>query len=98
MKYSKNSIKRNMYIKKIKKKINCINLLWNLNFLFGFNRFLIFYLEKIVIYLTSSCVIWAFFGMSGTSAKKAQITQERVEYNVFLFDEPPQRFQMAENL
>jgi hypothetical protein len=23
------------------------------------------------------------------SAKKAQITQERVEYNVFLFDEPP---------
>jgi hypothetical protein len=24
-----------------------------------------------------------------TSAKKAQITQERVEYNVFLFDEPP---------
>jgi hypothetical protein len=34
----------------------------------------------IVVYLTSSCVIWA---------KKAQITQERVEYNVFLFDEPP---------
>jgi hypothetical protein len=40
----------------------------------------------------------AVFGMSGpdlnasemrpTSAKKAQITQERVEYNVFLFDEP----------
>jgi hypothetical protein len=24
-----------------------------------------------------------------TSAKKAQITQERVEYNVFLFDESP---------
>jgi hypothetical protein len=24
-----------------------------------------------------------------TSAKKAQITQERVEYNVFLFDKPP---------
>jgi hypothetical protein len=24
-----------------------------------------------------------------TSAKKAQITQERIEYNVFLFDEPP---------
>jgi hypothetical protein len=46
----------------------------------------------IVIYLTSSCVIWDFF------AKKAQITQERVEYNVFLFDEPPQRLQMAENL
>jgi hypothetical protein len=23
-------------------------------------------------------------------AKKAQITQERVEYNVFLFDEPPE--------
>jgi hypothetical protein len=28
-----------------------------------------------------------FFGMSGP--KKAQITQEQVEYNVFLFDEPP---------
>jgi hypothetical protein len=37
---------------------------------------------KLVIYLTSSCVILAFFG------KKAQITQERVECNVFLFDEP----------
>jgi hypothetical protein len=33
-------------IKKIKRKINCINLLYNLNFLFRFNRFLIFYLEK----------------------------------------------------
>jgi hypothetical protein len=44
----------------------------------------------IVVYLTSSCVIWAFFGMSGPRVpKKAQITQERVEYNVFLFDEPP---------
>jgi hypothetical protein len=30
--------------------------------------------------------------------KKAQITQERVEYNLFLFDEPPQRLQIAENL
>jgi hypothetical protein len=39
---------------------------------------------KIVVYLTSSCVIWAFFGMSGLrEPKKAQITQERVEYNVF---------------
>jgi hypothetical protein len=27
-------------------------------------------------------------GFFGTSAKKAQFTQERVEYNVFLFDEP----------
>jgi hypothetical protein len=35
--------------------------------------------------LTSSCVNWTFLPMS---AKKVQITQERVEYNVFLFDEP----------
>jgi hypothetical protein len=28
-------------------------------------------------------------GANSTSAKKAQITQERVEFNVFLFDEPP---------
>jgi hypothetical protein len=40
-----------------------------------------FQYEIIVIYLTSSCVIWAW----STNAKKAQITQERVEYNVFLF-------------
>jgi hypothetical protein len=53
------------------------------------------YVAKIVVYSTSSCVIWAFFGMSGpvktlvlTGAKKAQFTQERVEYNVFVFDEP----------
>jgi hypothetical protein len=38
----------------------------------------------IVVYLTSSCVNWGFFG---TSAKKAQLTHEQVEY-VFLFDEP----------
>jgi hypothetical protein len=58
--------------------------------------------NKIVIYLTSSCVILAFFGTRGplklsfhssfklvhSSQKKAKITQERVEYNVFLFDEP----------
>jgi hypothetical protein len=58
----------------------------------------------IVVYLTSSCVIWAFFGTAWASLKlachasfklahavpkKAQITQERVEYNGFLFDEPP---------
>jgi hypothetical protein len=43
----------------------------------------------IIVYLTSSCVSWPFFGMSGpTSAKKGQFTQERVEYHVFLFDEP----------
>jgi hypothetical protein len=49
----------------------------------------------IVVYLTSSCVNWTFFGMSGSVGfkglrvpKKAQFTQERVEYNVFLFDEP----------
>jgi hypothetical protein len=48
--------------------------------------------EKIIIYLTSSSVILAFFSMSGPGPrvpkKKAEITQERVEYNVFLFDEP----------
>jgi hypothetical protein len=56
----------------------------------------------IVVYLTSSCVNWAFFWHEWASLKlefnesfksprvpkKAQITQERVEYNVFLFDEP----------
>jgi hypothetical protein len=53
-------------------------------------------LHTIVVYLTSLGVIWAFFGMSETRVlkvhecqKKAQITQERVEYNVFLFDESP---------
>jgi hypothetical protein len=58
-------------------------------------------ITKLVVYLTSSRVNWAFFGMSGpvenaseTSVLKAhecqktQFTQERVEYNVFLFDEP----------
>jgi hypothetical protein len=42
--------------------------------------------EIIVVYLTSLCVNWAFFGTRGL--KKAQFTHERVEYNVFLFDEP----------
>jgi hypothetical protein len=54
--------------------------------------------ESIVVYLTSKL---GFFGTSGpvlnasetsvlrpTSAKKAQLTHERVEYNVFLFDKP----------
>jgi hypothetical protein len=31
----------------------------------GEMTFLIFRVEQIVVYLTSSCVIWAFFGMSG---------------------------------
>jgi hypothetical protein len=54
---------------------------------------------EIVVYLTSSCVIWAFFGMSGPRVpKKAQITQERVEYNVFFVRRAPQRLQIAENL
>jgi hypothetical protein len=44
------------------------------------------YTCEIVVYLTSSCVNWAFFGPR--VPKKAQFTQERVEYNVFLFDEP----------
>jgi hypothetical protein len=43
----------------------------------------------IVVYSTSSCVNWTFFGMSEpTSAKKTQYTHERVEYKVFLFDKP----------
>jgi hypothetical protein len=42
-------------------------------------------LKQIIVYLTSLCVNWAFFGISGP--KKAQFTHERVEYNVFLFDE-----------
>jgi hypothetical protein len=59
--------------------------------------------DLIVVYLTSLCVNWAFFGMSGPlkrsfhscfklahscHQKKAQFTHERVEYKVFLFDEP----------
>jgi hypothetical protein len=41
------------------------------------------------VYLTSLCVNWAFFGTRGPRVpKKAQFTHERVEYNVFLFDEP----------
>jgi hypothetical protein len=35
-----------------------------------------------LVYLRSSCVNWVFL------PKKAQFTQERVEYNGFLFDEP----------
>jgi hypothetical protein len=48
---------------------------------------------------TSSCVNWAFWHEWVSSfhsrfkgprvPKKAQFTQERVEYNVFLLDEPP---------
>jgi hypothetical protein len=39
----------------------------------------------------SSCVNWVFFGTSVKGPrvpKKAQFTHERVEYNVFLYDEP----------
>jgi hypothetical protein len=45
---------------------------------------------KIVVYLTSLCVNYSFFFLrSGQwGGKKAQFTQERVEYNVFLFDKP----------
>jgi hypothetical protein len=43
------------------------------------------YMKSIIVYLTNSCVNWAFFGMS---AKKGHFTHERVEYNVFLFEEP----------
>jgi hypothetical protein len=49
----------------------------------------------VLVYLMSSCVNWAFFLTSGpllnaneTSVLKAQFTQERVQYKVFLFDEP----------
>jgi hypothetical protein len=42
-------------------------------------------LHFIIVYLTSLCVNWAFFGTR--VPKKAQFTQERAEYNVFLFDE-----------
>jgi hypothetical protein len=44
----------------------------------------------IVVYLTSSCVNWAFLAnFKGPRVpKKAQFTQERGEYNVFLFGEP----------
>jgi hypothetical protein len=50
----------------------------------------------IVVYLTSLCVNWAFFGTRGPLKrprvpKKAQFTHERVEYNVFLFYEPLKR-------
>jgi hypothetical protein len=58
-------------------------------------------IKKMVVYSTSSCVIWAFFGMSGPRVpKKAQITRERVEYNVFLLDEPlkgPKSLKMLKN-
>jgi hypothetical protein len=43
------------------------------------------YIEEYVIavvYLTSSCVNW------GAKCQKTQLTHERVEYNVFLYDEP----------
>jgi hypothetical protein len=35
-----------------------------------------------IVYLTSLCVNWALL------ARMGQFTHERVEYNVFLFDEP----------
>jgi hypothetical protein len=40
-------------------------------------------MAKIVVYLLFLCKL----GFFGTSAKKAQLTHESVEYNVFLFDE-----------
>jgi hypothetical protein len=49
-------------------------------------------LGEIVVYLTSLCVNWAFFGTRVRVPKKAQFTHERVEYNVFLFDEPLKGF------
>jgi hypothetical protein len=60
----------------------------------------------IVVYLTSLFVNWAFFWHEWAILKrelnerfkgprvpkKAQFTHERVEYNVFLFDEPLKGF------
>jgi hypothetical protein len=59
-------------------------------------------LATIVIFSTSSCVNWAFFWYEWARfkrewnerfkgppvPKKVQFTQERVEYNVFLFEDP----------
>jgi hypothetical protein len=39
-----------------------------------------------------------FYWHESMSAKKAQITQERVEYNVFFVRRAPQRLQIAKNL
>jgi hypothetical protein len=54
--------------------------------------------KVIVVYLTSFCVNWAFLARvdhfktrvkrAKKGPKKAQFTHERVEYKVFLFDEP----------
>jgi hypothetical protein len=46
------------------------------------NKFL--QVQIIVVYLTSLCINRAFFGTRGPLKR----THERVEYNVFLFDEP----------
>jgi hypothetical protein len=49
------------------------------------------WVNKIVVYLMSSWVNWVFCGTSVKGPrvpKKAQFTHERVEYIVFLFDEP----------
>jgi hypothetical protein len=44
----------------------------------------------IVVYLTSSCVNWSRYERfkGPLMLKKAQFTHERVEYEVFLLDEP----------
>jgi hypothetical protein len=41
-----------------------------------------------IVYSTSSCVNCTRVLNWPTHAKKAQLTHERIEYNVFLFDEP----------
>jgi hypothetical protein len=53
--------------------------------------------SRLVVYLTSLCVNWAFLAHVGhfktrvkrgpRVPKKAQFTHERVEYNVFWFDD-----------
>jgi hypothetical protein len=65
----------------------------------------------IVVDLTRSCVNWGFLARVGrfktrvkraflrpTSARKAQLTYERIEYNVFFFDEPLKGFKLLKIL
>jgi hypothetical protein len=53
-----------------------------------FFRF-IFFFKKIVVYLTSLCVNWAFFGTRGPLKRSFQFTHERVEYKVFFVRRAP---------
>jgi hypothetical protein len=45
---------------------------------------------KIIIYLTSSCVIWAFFGMSGPRVpKKRKLHKNELNTTFFCSTSPP---------